>query len=48
MMKKIEFGFANEQNPRGSWEGIGIKPGLLLNEADYYGVVNVKIHIGGL
>ena len=41
-MKKIEFGFANEQNPRGSWEGIGIKPGLLLNEADYYGVVNVN------
>mgnify|MGYP003290862550 CR=1 FL=1 len=38
-MKRIEFGFANEMNPRGSWEGIGIKPGVMLTEADYYGAV---------
>ena len=38
-MKKIEFGFANEIEPKGSWEGIGIKEGLLLTEADYYGAI---------
>lgn len=25
MMKKIEFGYANDQEPKGSWQGIGIK-----------------------
>ena len=41
-MQKIEFGFANEQNPKGTWEGIGIKQGLLLTEADFYGTVKVE------
>lgn len=36
-MKKIEFGFSNDLKLTGSWEGMGIEPGLLLNEADYYG-----------
>jgi len=29
-MKKIEFGYANEIDPKASWEGIGIRKGLLL------------------
>ena len=41
-MQKIEFGFANEQNPKGTWEGIGIKQGLLLTDADFYGTVKVE------
>ena len=41
-MKKIEFGFATEDNPRGSWEGMGIKPGLLLSEAEYIGTVGYQ------
>ena len=41
-MKKIEFGYANEQNPKGSWQGTGIKPGLLLTEADYYGAIKYE------
>lgn len=36
-MKKIEFGFANDVDPKGSWQGLGIKEGLLLHEAIYYG-----------
>lgn len=36
-MKKIEFGFANDVDPKGSWQGIGIKEGLLLHDAIYYG-----------
>ena len=40
-MKKVEFGFSNDVDPKGSWEGIGIKNGLLLTEADYYGCFNV-------
>lgn len=36
-MKKIEFGFSNDFDPKGSFEGIGIKPGVLLTDADYYG-----------
>ena len=40
-MKKIEFGYANEKEPKGSWEGIGIKQGMLLTEADLYGFVKV-------
>lgn len=39
-MKKIEFGFSNDIKPNGSWEGIGIKNGLLLTEAEYYGCFN--------
>lgn len=38
-MKKIEFGYSNDYNPKGSWEGIGIKPGLLLTDAEYYGAI---------
>lgn len=41
-MQKIEFGFANEANPKGTWEGIGIKQGLLLLDADFYGTVKVE------
>ncbi len=36
-MKKIEFGFSNDENPRGSWQGIGINDGTFLSEAEYYG-----------
>ena len=39
-MKKIEFGFANEDEPKGSWQGIGIKEGLLLTDAVYYGAIS--------
>jgi len=39
-MDKIKFGFANEMNPPGSWQGIGIKDGLLLLDADYYGEIS--------
>ena len=38
-MKKIEFGFSNDKSPTGSWQGIGIKEGLMLTEAMYYGAV---------
>jgi len=38
-MKKIEFGYSNDIEPNGSWEGKGLKQSLLLTEADYYGVV---------
>lgn len=41
-MKKIEFGYANDIDPKGSWEGIGIKQGLLLIEADYYGAIQYE------
>lgn len=41
-MKKIEFGYANEMNPSGSWQGIGIKEGLLLPAAEYYGAVSYE------
>lgn len=41
-MKTIEFGYSNDTNPKGSWEGIGIKEGLMLTEADYYGVVKYE------
>lgn len=41
-MKKIEFGFSNDGNPTGSWEGIGIKEGLLLTDADYYGTIEYE------
>lgn len=35
-MKKIEFGFSNNSVPIGPWEGIGIRPGLLLTDATYF------------
>lgn len=38
-MKRIEFGFANEDNPKGSWQGIGIEEGLMLTDAAYYGSI---------
>lgn len=41
-MKKIEFGYSNDLNPNGSYEGIGIKPGLLLCDADYYGAIEYE------
>lgn len=41
-MKKIDFGFSNDFDPKGSWEGIGIKPGLLLTTADYYGAIKYE------
>jgi len=39
-MKKIEFGFANDAEPKGSWQGIGIRDGLLLADAVYYGAIS--------
>ncbi len=38
-MKKVEFGYSNDVNCKGVWEGMGIKPGLLLSEAEYYGAI---------
>jgi len=38
-MKKIEFGFANEKNPTGSWQGTGINEELAVTDAEYYGAV---------
>ena len=37
--KMIRFGFSNDKNPSGSWEGIGIKQDMLLTDAEYYGIV---------
>ena len=39
-MKKIKFGYTNDYERTGSWEGMGIKEGLLLTDAQYYGVIN--------
>lgn len=41
-MKKIEFGYSNDIDPKGSHEGMGIKPGLFLTEADYYGSIEFE------
>lgn len=41
-MKRIDFGFSNDFDPKGSWEGIGIKPGLLLVNAEYYGAIKYE------
>ena len=41
-MKTIKFGYNNEINPTNQFEGIGIKPGLLLCNADYYGAVQYE------
>lgn len=40
-MKTIEFGFDNNMEPTGSWQGMGIKEGLLLVDAQYIGSVEV-------
>ena len=40
-MIKIEFGYSNDKNPKGSWEGIHISPDLLLLSADYYGAIEL-------
>ena len=40
-MIKIEFGHANEINPKGAWEGIHISPDLPLLSADYYGAMQL-------
>lgn len=39
-MKKIEFGFTNEAEAKGPWQGIGIRDGLLLADAVYYGAIS--------
>ena len=42
-MKKIEFGFSTAtQGAAAQWEGIGIRKGLLLTDADYYGTINFE------
>ena len=41
-MKKIEFGHNNDLDPKGSWKAIGINPGLLLHEAEYYGAIKYE------
>ena len=38
-MKQIEFGYSNDIDPKGLHEGMGIKPGLFLTEANYYGSI---------
>lgn len=40
-MQKMEFGYSNDENPKGSHEGIGLRPGLMLTEADYLGAVRM-------
>lgn len=40
-MKKIEFGFSNDLEPKGSWEGIGIAPGNMLTSGEYYGAISI-------
>lgn len=39
-MLKIRFGFADSMNNFQGQEGIGIKDGVLLTYADYYGIIN--------
>lgn len=41
-MKKIDFGYSNDFDPKGSWEGMGIKKGLMLTNADYYGSIEFE------
>ncbi len=36
-MKKIEFGYSNDQVPHGSWEGIGIREGVFITDGEYLG-----------
>lgn len=39
-MLKIRFGFADSMNNFQGQKGIGIKDGVLLTYADYYGIIN--------
>ena len=39
-MKKIKFGFANESDPKGSFQGIGLKEGLLILDGEYIGAIS--------
>lgn len=41
-MKKIEFGFSNDNNPTGSWEGFAINRGVRLYDAEYYGTIQYE------
>jgi len=41
-MKKIEFGFSNDQRPSGSWEGIGISQDEFITEGDYLGTIGYR------
>lgn len=41
-MRSVHLGYSNEMMPTGSAEGIGIKPGLMLISADYYGAFNYE------
>lgn len=41
-MKKIEFGFDNNLNPTGSWQGIGINPKVMLLDAEYIGSISIE------
>ena len=38
-VQKKEFGYSNDIDPKGSLEVFGIKPGLLLTDALYYGAI---------
>ena len=38
-MQKINFMYSNSNTPTGSGEGLGLKKGLMLTEADYYGAM---------
>ena len=40
-MRKIEFGYSNDLNTKGSWQGIGINPEVFLTSANYYGTIAV-------
>ena len=39
-MKKVEFGFANDVDPKGSWQGIGLREGLLITDGEYIGAIS--------
>ena len=41
-MKKIEFYFNNQPDALGPVDGWGIKPGLLLPDAEYYGAIKYE------
>ncbi len=41
-MRSVHLGYSNEMMPTGSAEGLGIKPGLMLISADYYGAFNYE------
>lgn len=41
-MKKIEFYFNNQPDALGPVDGLGINPGLLLPDAEYYGAIKYE------